>query len=126
MFKFGQDNYIGTLLDLPCITESFKTYDNTNYYKSADVGQVIIHSSILFHYFNIHMELVRFLIDIYQMFVLHDPSEEDPELNCDSAHKLFDGITPPTRNIRKRKFRKVEDKRVRLLLVFSSLSHTLL
>jgi TATA-binding protein-associated factor Taf7 len=58
------------------------------------------------------------------MFVLHDPSEEDPELNCDSAHKLFDGITPPTRNIRKRKFRKVEEKRVLflILLEFSYLS----
>lgn len=39
-FKLGAGHYIGTLVDLPCIIESHKTYDNSNYYKTGDIGQV--------------------------------------------------------------------------------------
>jgi hypothetical protein len=40
--KFNDEQLVGTLLDLPLIVETLKTYDGRNYYKSADVGQVYL------------------------------------------------------------------------------------
>lgn len=39
---FRDKSYPLTVLNLPCITETYKTYDNVNLVKSADVGQVLI------------------------------------------------------------------------------------
>ena len=42
--KHGGETFEGVVLDLPCIIEVQKTLDNVNYYKSADIGQVLFHS----------------------------------------------------------------------------------
>jgi len=84
MMRIGREEFIGTFVDLPCLIESHKTYDNVNYFKSQDISQ---------------------------MMLVHDPSEEDfPVVNYDSEYKFASGITPPTRNIRKRKFRRPTDR----------------
>src|SRR5688572_21814484 len=41
VFRFGKEEFTGTLVDLPCVLESLKTNDKINYYKSADIGQVV-------------------------------------------------------------------------------------
>eukprot|EP01112_Ceratiomyxa_fruticulosa_P016904 TRINITY_DN5176_c0_g1_i1.p1 TRINITY_DN5176_c0_g1~~TRINITY_DN5176_c0_g1_i1.p1 ORF type:complete len:133 (+),score=29.96 TRINITY_DN5176_c0_g1_i1:41-400(+) len=41
-FKMGDQQYNATLLDLPCIVESLKTLDQIVYYKSADIGQMLV------------------------------------------------------------------------------------
>lgn len=38
--KFDDTVFKGTLYDLPCITESYKTFDRKTMYKIADVAQV--------------------------------------------------------------------------------------
>lgn len=43
--KFDDTVFKGTLYELPCITESYKTFDRKTMYKIADVAQVI-HPSI--------------------------------------------------------------------------------
>jgi TATA-binding protein-associated factor Taf7 len=36
----GNDSFPAALLDLPCVVESYKTYDDSVLIKAADVGQV--------------------------------------------------------------------------------------
>ena len=43
-FQYKQIKLNGTLVDLPCITESLKTIDNKQFYKIADVAQMMIFS----------------------------------------------------------------------------------
>ncbi|XP_077219855.1 transcription initiation factor TFIID subunit 7-like [Tasmannia lanceolata] len=40
-FVIGNDHFPASLLDLPCIMESYKTYDDSVLIKTADVGQII-------------------------------------------------------------------------------------
>jgi hypothetical protein len=39
-FVIGNDHFPASLLDLPCVVESYKTYDDSVLIKTADVGQV--------------------------------------------------------------------------------------
>ena len=40
-FVIGNDRFPASLLDLPCVVESYKTYDDSALVKTADVGQVL-------------------------------------------------------------------------------------
>ncbi len=46
--KFDDTIFKGTLYDLPCITESYKTFDRKTLYKIADVAQVRRHLPLIF------------------------------------------------------------------------------
>ena len=39
-FKIGNDSFPAALLDMPCVLESYKTYDDNVLIKTADIGQV--------------------------------------------------------------------------------------
>lgn len=39
-FMIGNDRFPASLLDLPCVVESYKTYDDSSLIKTADIGQV--------------------------------------------------------------------------------------
>ncbi|XP_059628786.1 transcription initiation factor TFIID subunit 7 [Cornus florida] len=41
-FGIGNDHFSASLLDLPCIVESYKTYDDNVLIKTADIGQMIM------------------------------------------------------------------------------------
>ncbi|KAL4189711.1 hypothetical protein AMTRI_Chr08g208470 [Amborella trichopoda] len=41
-FVIGNDRFPVSLLDLPCIVESYKTYDDNVLIKTADIGQMIM------------------------------------------------------------------------------------
>ncbi|CAN1277541.1 Transcription initiation factor TFIID subunit 7 [Linum perenne] len=41
-FSIGDEQFPASLLDLPCIIESFKTYDDCALVKTADIGQMIM------------------------------------------------------------------------------------
>lgn len=41
-FVIGNDRFPASLLDLPCIVESYKTYDDNVLIKTGDIGQVIL------------------------------------------------------------------------------------
>jgi transcription initiation factor TFIID subunit 7 len=40
IFVIGNDSFPAALLDLPCVVESYKTYDDSVLIKAAEVGQV--------------------------------------------------------------------------------------
>ncbi|XP_010552268.1 PREDICTED: transcription initiation factor TFIID subunit 7 isoform X3 [Tarenaya hassleriana] len=41
-FVIGNEEFPASLLDLPCVVESFKTYDDCALVKTADIGQMIM------------------------------------------------------------------------------------
>ncbi|XP_022753520.1 transcription initiation factor TFIID subunit 7 [Durio zibethinus] len=41
-FVIGNDRFPASLFDLPCVVESYKTYDDSALVKTADVGQMIL------------------------------------------------------------------------------------
>ncbi|KAH7857579.1 hypothetical protein Vadar_014209 [Vaccinium darrowii] len=41
-FVIGNDQFPASLLDLPCVVESYKTYDDNVLIKTADIGQMIM------------------------------------------------------------------------------------
>ncbi|ONK59493.1 uncharacterized protein A4U43_C08F7000 [Asparagus officinalis] len=41
-FLIGNERFPAALLDLPCVVESYKTYDDNVLIKTADVGQMIM------------------------------------------------------------------------------------
>lgn len=87
------DNWIlpSKIVDLPCVIESHKTLDKKNFYKTADICQMMI------------------------------CSEDAEELNKGDDKKVIDGkdkrfiyahgITPPLKNVRKKRFRKTLKKK---------------
>jgi len=90
------DTYLfrGRLVDLPCIIESLKTVDKKSFYKTADISQ---------------------------MFVCRTPGDESADEplasdsdNPDAAKKFLwlHGITPPLKNVRRKRFRKVASKKI--------------
>ncbi|KAI9073076.1 hypothetical protein K1719_044996 [Acacia pycnantha] len=41
-FSIGDEHFPASLLDLPCVVESYKTYDESCLIKTADIGQMIM------------------------------------------------------------------------------------
>ena len=42
-FMIGNESFPSSLLDLPAVVESYKTYDDSVLIKTADIGQVKVH-----------------------------------------------------------------------------------
>ena len=42
-FMIGNESFPASLLDLPTVVESYKTYDDSVLIKTADIGQVKVH-----------------------------------------------------------------------------------
>lgn len=85
------------VVDLPTIVESLKTIDNKNFYKTADVCQLMI---------------------CKEEPDLPSAEEESPNKNkkkdpnkVDKKYLWPHGITPPCKNVRKRRFRKTLKKK---------------
>lgn len=85
------------LVDLPTVTESLKTIDNKSFYKTADICQMII---------------------CKEEPDLPTTDDESPTKNKKKDPNKVDkkflwphGITPPCKNIRKRRFRKTLKKK---------------
>uniref|UniRef100_A0A0D6R8J1 TAFII55 protein conserved region domain-containing protein n=1 Tax=Araucaria cunninghamii TaxID=56994 RepID=A0A0D6R8J1_ARACU len=76
-FVIGNHRFPATLLDLPGIVESYKSYDDSALIKTADVGQMIM----------VREEA--------------QPAPAGPECR--------DGLTPPMRDARRRRFRRCPD-----------------
>ncbi|KAF0694576.1 Aste57867_14564 [Aphanomyces stellatus] len=78
-FKFHIDDseLPSTLCQLPCILETHKTYDDNLFYKSGEIGQILL---------------------------VHESAEE--QMLYETVTELPSGITPPTTNIVKRKYAK--------------------
>jgi hypothetical protein len=70
------------VLALPCVTESYKTYDDVHLVKTTDVGQVLL---------------------------VGDPAPEEAVSSLNKDDEVRDGVTPPMRNVRERLFKKPID-----------------
>ncbi|CAG8436919.1 12370_t:CDS:2 [Funneliformis mosseae] len=88
IFTFENQKYRARLVDLPCIIEAQKTFNKIQYYKVADICQMLIVESQI-------------------------SSQEDEQLfteNSKSSNvdefEWYDGLTPSLKNVRKRRFRK--------------------
>lgn len=91
--RVGKSALSGKLMDLPTIVESFKTVDKKSFYKTADICQML----------NCTEES-------------NDPNVENDEAEQTSHKKekkfVFNhGVTPPLKNVRKRRFRKTARKK---------------
>uniref|UniRef100_A0A914HCL4 Protein-tyrosine sulfotransferase n=1 Tax=Globodera rostochiensis TaxID=31243 RepID=A0A914HCL4_GLORO len=89
--QFEHNTMRFTLNDLPCIIEMMKTLDNKTVYKIADLCQMIVVSA-----------------------PKHEPRKEEPEELGDSKLERYqwpDGICPPLKNVRRKRFRKIKKKR---------------
>ena len=84
----------GKVLDLPCIIESHKTVDRKSFYKTADV--------------------CRMLVCQDEDEADEGQKEEDSIFQKKESKKFMwnHGITPPLKNVRKRRFRKTAKKKV--------------
>uniref|UniRef100_A0A7N0TY29 TAFII55 protein conserved region domain-containing protein n=1 Tax=Kalanchoe fedtschenkoi TaxID=63787 RepID=A0A7N0TY29_KALFE len=77
-FTIGEDQFPASLLDLPCVVESYKTYDDNVLIKTADVGQIIM-------------------------------VKEKGDQSVPDTLEFRHGLTPPMRDVRKRRFRREPD-----------------
>ncbi|EDW02642.1 transcription initiation factor TFIID subunit 7 [Drosophila grimshawi] len=94
--RFDEQLLYTKIFDLPTVLESYKTIDNKSFYKSAD---------------------------ICQLMVCKEEPEDDTEKESPNKNKKKDpnkvdkkylfphGITPPCKNVRKRRFRKTLKKK---------------
>ncbi|PIK37756.1 putative transcription initiation factor TFIID subunit 7 [Apostichopus japonicus] len=93
--RFDQEEFAAKLVDLPCVLESHKTFDKKTLWKTADISQMLVCTD--------------------------DPlplNDEDNKLQRRPANEKVDkkfvwnhGITPPLKNVRKRRFRKSARKK---------------
>jgi len=83
------------VVDLPCIIESLKTLDRKNFYKTADISQIMICK------------------EEADQDDLDTSGEGDGSKKKDKDKKFLwpHGITPPLKNCRKRRFRKTLKKK---------------
>ena len=72
-------------MDLPCIIEAQKSLDHKQFYKVADISQILVAEDVL-------------------------PSAELEPVNLDD-YMCSDGLTPPLRDVRNRRFRKRVNRR---------------
>ncbi|CAM8976309.1 unnamed protein product [Rhodiola kirilowii] len=77
-FTIGEEQFPASLLDLPCVVESYKTYDDSVLIKTADVGQMIM-------------------------------VKEKGDQSAPDTLEYRHGLTPPMRDVRKRRFRREPD-----------------
>lgn len=85
------------VVDLPTIVESLKTIDNKSFYKTADICQMIICKEEDDHTTTDEESPVR-------------QKKKDP-YKVDKKFLWPHGITPPTKNVRRRRFRKTLKKK---------------
>ncbi|XP_066140942.1 transcription initiation factor TFIID subunit 7 [Euwallacea fornicatus] len=85
----------GKVVDMPSIIESLKTIDSKNFYKTADICQMLLCKE----------EEDQFTEDENPQKKKKDPNK------VDKKYLWPHGITPPTKNVRKRRFRKTLKKK---------------
>lgn len=95
------DNWVlsAKVLDLPCVLESHKTIDKKTFYKAADICQIIVCKEE----------------DDSQTTEEEEPAVKKKDkkdiIKVDKKFLFPHGITPPLKNVRKRRFRKTLKKK---------------
>lgn len=89
--RYGNDFFYAKMVDLPCLIESLKTVDMKTFYKTADLSQM--------------------LITVPEDDNTQDENDSPKKKDKDKKHLWNHGITPPLKNVRKRRFRKTLKKK---------------
>ncbi|XP_033744305.1 transcription initiation factor TFIID subunit 7-like [Pecten maximus] len=92
--RFGNELLYAKLMDLPCIIESLKTVDMKTFYKTADISQLLVCS---------------YTDEENSQDEIESPKKKDKDKN--KKYHLPHGVTPPLKNVRKRRFRKTLKKK---------------
>ncbi|CAM9998480.1 unnamed protein product [Pylaiella littoralis] len=88
-FTMEGKKYPARLVDMPCVLETQKTLDKSTFFKSGDVGQMLI---------------------VYKDENAY--KKDDGNASGVGPHKFYpDGLTPPTKNIVRRRFVKARPDR---------------
>ncbi|XP_036143000.1 transcription initiation factor TFIID subunit 7 [Monomorium pharaonis] len=100
--RYGEvrvDNWLlhAKVVDLPTIVESLKTIDNKSFYKTADICQMVICKEEDDHTATDEESPIK-------------QKKKDPN-KVDKKFLWPHGITPPTKNVRRRRFRKTLKKK---------------
>ncbi|GKV30317.1 hypothetical protein SLEP1_g39139 [Rubroshorea leprosula] len=149
-FVIGNDHFPASLLDLPCVVESFKTYDDSALVKTADIGQMIMvrepgdASPDMVEY---RHGLTPPMRDARKRRFRREPDLNSFKTYDDSALvKTADigqmimvrepgdaspdmveyrhGLTPPMRDARKRRFRREPDLNVSITVIFQNIANS--
>ncbi|XP_018875110.1 transcription initiation factor TFIID subunit 7-like isoform X3 [Gorilla gorilla gorilla] len=88
------------LVDLPCVIESLRTLDKKTFYKTADISQMLVCTADR----DIHLSPEEPAASTDPNIVRK--KERGREKKCVWKH----GITPPLKNVRKKRFRKTQKK----------------
>lgn len=89
--RYGPDIFFAKLLDLPCIIEGLKTLDRKTFYKASDISQMLVCRTE----------------EEWSQDENESPKKKDKEKKYIWNH----GLTPPLKNVRKRRFRKTLKKK---------------
>ncbi|XP_012368446.1 transcription initiation factor TFIID subunit 7-like [Octodon degus] len=85
------------LVDLPCVVGSLKTFDKKSFYKTADISQMLVCSADG----NIHSSFEEPVVSTYL---------NATRIEMERIYIWKHGITPPLKNVRKKRFRKTKKK----------------
>ncbi|KAF7029984.1 hypothetical protein CFC21_041607 [Triticum aestivum] len=105
-FMIGNQRFPASLLDLPTVVESYKTYDDSFLVKTADIGQV--KAKICVYVLLICRPRNHFKLE--QMVMVREENDPAPE-GAEYKH----GLTPPMRDARRRRFRREPDLNAELV-----------
>lgn len=94
--KFDKWCLSAKVVDLPCLIESHKTLDRKTFYKTADICQIMI---------------CREEDELSKTDEEESPKKKDKKDSKDKKFLWPHGITPPLKNVRKRRFRKTLKKK---------------
>ncbi|XP_052077412.1 transcription initiation factor TFIID subunit 7-like [Mytilus californianus] len=89
--RYGTDIFHAKLMDLPCVIESYKTIDNKTAYKTADLCQMLLCTN--------------------DEEPMSDENDSPKKKDKDKKYQYIHGITPPLKNVKKRRFRKTLKKK---------------
>ena len=91
---FEGKQYRGRLVDLPCILESHKTFDSKQFYKIADVCQMLVVEDLEVAAAN-------------EKTKTKDKGKQAADGTAAQQNYFWKhGLTPPMRNVRKKRFRR--------------------
>uniref|UniRef100_A0A8C9KH32 TATA-box binding protein associated factor 7 like n=1 Tax=Panthera tigris altaica TaxID=74533 RepID=A0A8C9KH32_PANTA len=88
------------LVDLPCIIGSLKTLDKKTFYKTADISQMLVCTADD----DLHSSLEESVTSTDLNAVMKNEKEREQK------YVWKHGITPPLKNVRKKRFRKTTKK----------------
>eukprot|EP00794_Sanderia_malayensis_P008079 gene8079-8944_t len=99
--KYHGKTFSAKLFNLPCVAETWKTLDRKSFWKTADIGQVLVCKDFGDS-------------DESSSEEEEDVKNGDPFKKHQQGQKKFQyphGLTPPLKNARKRRFRKTAKKK---------------